>query len=118
MSEKPTLYETLEELDAGIFANKVNEAMKMAAQGTVQHGKKGSITVHLEFDQIGDSSSVQIKHTLKYTKPTKNGKQSEENTTTTPMYVDNLGYLTISPQTQDDLFAADKTNNVTKIGSR
>jgi hypothetical protein len=38
----PTLEETLQEFDAGIFVNKVTEALKQAALGTVQHGKKGS----------------------------------------------------------------------------
>jgi hypothetical protein len=75
----PTLDETLQEFDAGIFVDKVTEALKQAALGTVQHGKKGSVSLVFELSQIGDSSSVQVKHTLKYVKPTKNGKVSEEN---------------------------------------
>ncbi len=113
---KPTLDETLGEFDAGIFVQKATEALKMAATGTIQSGKKGSVTLHFELERIGDSSSVQVKHTLKFVKPTTNGKMAEENTTSTPMYVDNLGYLTISPQTQDDLFAV--SGNVTKIGNK
>lgn len=116
---QPNLDEILGELDAGIFVQKIEKALKEAALGTVNNGKKGSVTISLELEQIGSSSSVQIKHTLKYTKPTKNGKSMEENTTSTPMYVDNLGYLTINPQMQDDLFKATETSgNVTKIGSK
>ena len=114
----PTLEETLGEFDAGIFTSKVTSAFKLVALGTIENGKKGQVTIVLDLEQIGDSSSVQVKHTLKYSKPTKNGKATEENTTSTPMYVDGNGYLTISPQTQNDLFAADKTNNVTKIGQK
>lgn len=113
---KPTLNDTLDELDAGIFLAKAEEALKQVAMGVIATGKKGQVTITLDLDQINDSSSVMVKHTLKYNRPTKNGKTTEENTTSTPMYSDPLGYLTISPQTQDDLFAADKGNNVTKIG--
>ncbi|PPK72647.1 hypothetical protein B0F88_10380 [Methylobacter tundripaludum] len=114
---KPTLDETLGELDAGIFAQKTHEALKQVAMGVIATGKKGQVSITLDLDRIGDSSSVQIKHTLKFSRPTKNGKTSEENTTSTPMYADNLGYLTISPQTQDDLFKeSEKRGNVTKIG--
>ncbi len=117
MNENPTLYDTLGELDAGIFTNKVTESLKKVALGVVNHGKKGSVSITLDLEQIGDSSSVQIKHTVKFVQPTKNGKASEENTTSTPMYVNNLGYLTVSPQTQDDLFAADKSNNIQPLRS-
>lgn len=96
---KPTLEETLGEFDAGIFSNKAMAALKMVALGAIENGKKGSVTLTFELDQIGDSSSVQVKHTLKYTKPTKRGKSSEEDATTTPMYVDKDGFLTISPET-------------------
>ena len=114
----PTLDETIGEFDAGIFTSKVTSALKLVALGVIENGKKGQVTITLDLDQISDSSSVVVKHTLKYNKPTKNGKMLEENTTSTPMYVDREGYLTINPQTQNDLFAADKTNNVTKIGQK
>ncbi len=115
---QPTLEETLGELDAGIFTAKVTSALKLVSLGVIENCKKGQVTIVLDLEQIGDSSSVQVKSTLKYNKPTKNGKATEENTTSTPMYVDGNGYLTISPQTQNDLFAADKNNNVTKIGQK
>lgn len=118
MMSKPTLPEILGEFDAGAFETKTMKALIMAAQGVIDTGKKGSVTIVIDLDRIGDSSSVQVKHTLKYVKPTKNGKSSEENSTSTPMYVDREGYLTISPETQNDLFKADTNNNVTKINKR
>lgn len=95
---QPTLEETLGELDAGIFTAKVTSALKLVSLGVIENRKKGQVTIVLDLEQIGDSSSVQVK--------------------STPMYVDGNGYLTISPQTQNDLFAADKNNNVTKIGQK
>lgn len=114
METQYTLDNMLQELDAGIFVNKVTEALKMAALGTIQNGKKGCVTLVFEFSQIGDGCSVQVNHKLKYIKPTKNGKMIEENATITPMYVNKDGYLTISPELQADLFADDK-NIVTSI---
>jgi len=113
-----TLNDIIGEFDAGIFEAKTSAALKMVAIGVIESGKKGSVTIVLDLDQIGDSHSVQVKHTLKFSKPTKNGKSTEENTTSTPMYVNKDGALTISPEIQADLFNADKNNNVTKIGNR
>lgn len=113
----PTLDDTLQEFDAGLFVNKVTEALKMAALGTINHGKKGAVTLIIDLEQIGDSDSVQVKHTLKYVKPTKNGKVVEENATSTPMYVNKDGFLTISPELQADLFKAGQAN-VTTIRGR
>lgn len=103
---QPTISETLGEFDAGLFMEKVQESLKLVALGVVNSGKKGQVKITLDLGRIGDSSSVQVNHTLKYVKPTKNGKSVEENSTSTPMYVDNLGYLTIHPQTQADLFTS------------
>lgn len=113
MNTNPTINETFGKFDAGIFMDKVQESLKLVALGVVNIGKKGQLQITLDLEQIGASSSVQVKHTLKYVKPTANGKSSEENTTSTPMYVNNLGYLSISPQTQNDLF--DESEKVVKM---
>jgi len=115
MDIEDKLTDILGEFDAGIFNHKALETLKMVALGTVETGKKGKVVITLDFDRIGDSNSVQIHHSLNYTKPTKNGKISELNTTSTPMYVDNLGYLTISPKAQADLFQSEKPNNTLKF---
>lgn len=115
MENEDKLTEILGEFDAGIFNCKAMETLKMVALGTVETGKKGKVIITLDFDRIGDSNSVQIHHSLTYTKPTKNGKISELNTTSTPMYVDTMGYLTISPKAQADLFQSEKPNNTFKI---
>ena len=105
MQSNPTLPDTLGELDAGIFMQQAEAALKDVALGVIRcDKKKGSVTIILELDRIGESDSVTVNHTIKFSKPTKRGKATEEMTTSTPMYVNNLGYLTISPQTQDDIF--------------
>lgn len=111
--EKPTLDEILGEFDAGIFTDKATEALRIVALGVVQSGKKGSVSINIDLQQIGQSDSVTVKHTLKFSKPTKNGKQNEENTTATPMFVSNEGYLSVSSRTQRELFS--DAENVTKF---
>jgi hypothetical protein len=61
----PTIDEMIGEFDAGIFTSKVT-ALKLVTIGTIENDKKGQVTIILDFEQIGDSSSVQVKHTLKY----------------------------------------------------
>jgi hypothetical protein len=116
MSDTRTLDDTLQELDAGIFVNKATEALKKVALGVVNHSKNGSVTIQLDLSRIGESDSVQVKHTLKYNMPTIRGKLVEDNATTTPMHVSREGYLSVSPQTQQDMFNASST--VTPIKQR
>jgi hypothetical protein len=107
--ENPNITDTLGELDAGIFMQQLEAALKEVALGVIRcDKKKGSVTMVLELDRIGESDSVTVNHTLKFNKPTRRVKQTEEATTSTPMYVNNLGYLTISPQTQEDMFQANR----------
>lgn len=118
---QPNLYETLGEFDAGLFSQKTLEALKDTALAVIRGDgkKKGKVTIEIELDKIGDSSSVTVAHTLKVSKPTKRGKATEEDTTSTPMYVDNLGYLTIAPQTQEDLFKQENPGDkVAQFGVR
>lgn len=114
----PSLDDTLQELDAGIFAEKVTQAMKKVALGVVNNHKKGQVTITLDLEQIGETDYVQIKHTLKYNQPTIRGKLIEDNASSTPMHVSREGYLSISPLTQDDIFTPLPTNVSKIIGAK
>jgi len=95
----------ISELDGGMFAQKLGQALSDVAAGTIDHGKgrkKGKITIELDVQQIGESHQVQIGHTLKVSRPTLRGKATEEDTTTTPMYVGKGGKMTIAPDAQMD----------------
>jgi len=118
MPNNPTIEETLGEFDAGLFLKQLDTALKEVALGVIANDKKkGSVTINLELSRIGESSSVTVAHTLKFSKPTRRGKSGEEMTTSTPMYVNNFGYLTIHPQTQEDMFTQENSENVTLIRS-
>lgn len=94
----------IEELDAGVFSQKLARALADVALGVVTTGKKGRVTIQFDMDQIADSTQVSIDHKLTYAKPTENGKTGEENTTSTPVYVGSGGMLTILPNTNRDMF--------------
>src|SRR5512138_3809285 len=107
MSQTYDFTETLGELDAGVFASKLSRAVADTALGVMTNGdkgKKGKVTITLEFSRIGESSQVNVDHTLVYSKPTKRGKSSEEDTTQTTFYVGRGGHLSIVPHNQGQLF--------------
>jgi len=108
MSTKtPDFTDTLNELDAGLFSAKVSAAVAEAALATVEHGDKGKsarITIELTMKRIGDSSQIDLTHKLSYSRPTKRGKASEEDTTSTPLFVGRHGALGIAPEHQMQLF--------------
>lgn len=93
-----------EELDAGVFGQKVATALSDVALGVVSTGKPGEVTITFAMKQIGDSRQLEMSHKLKYSRPTAKGKLSEENTTKTPLYVGSRGALTLIPDTQQGLF--------------
>lgn len=92
------------ELDAGVFEQKLARSLSEVALGVVTTGKKGKVVVTFDMAQIANSSQVNLQHSLKYIKPTGNGKVTEENTTATPLHVGVGGKLTLFPDTQEKLF--------------
>lgn len=98
----------LGELDAGIFVNKIAAALNNTALGVLNNGGKGQVVLTFDIDRLSNSveeKRVDIKHKLKFVTPTPRGKQSEEDTTETPMYVGKGGKLTILQEDQGQLFA-------------
>lgn len=93
-----------EDLDGGVFAQKLARALSEVAGGVVDHDAKGRIDIQLNMQRIGQSYQVNIGHTLKYTVPTLRGKISEEDTTETPMHVNTGGKLSIFPENQHQMF--------------
>ncbi|HHW4669457.1 hypothetical protein LOD44_10425 [Xylella fastidiosa subsp. multiplex] len=91
--------------DGGILATKFAKALSDVALAINYTRKQGEVTLSLKLKPIGESSQVMIDHTLKYVEPKLRGKVTEEDTTSTPMYVGARGKLTLIPETQQQLFA-------------
>jgi len=104
---KPTDITTLfHDLDAGIFVQRLDAALRDTALGVVNTGKKGKITITLDLERIGDSHQVTCTHAIKYSKPTPKGKAMEEASTRTPLHVGTGGVLSLFPESQPGLFTA------------
>lgn len=94
---KTDIHYFLGELDAGIFENKLAQALSDVALGVVTHDKAGTVKIEFSIKKMdSDNPSVQIQHKISYVKPTKRGKSSEEDTTATPMYVHKGGALSVT----------------------
>lgn len=94
----------LEDLDAGVFLQKLSHAFSAVAGNVVDTGKTGEVSLKFSMSRIGNSHQVNIKHKLAFTMPTARGKASEEDTTETPMFVGSKGKLTLFPENQTQLF--------------
>lgn len=92
--------EFITDLDGGIFDRKLSIALSQVAAATVDHDKAGEVIVKLSFKKIPGTTQVHIGHQLKFTKPTADGKASEEETRTTAMHVGRFGALSLAPANQ------------------
>lgn len=88
----------MSELGAGVFSEKLSHILSSVALGTMLHGqkKKGKVTLEFTFDQTdSESDQVKVSHKIAHATPTKRGKKTEEDTTSTVLFVGKGGALTI-----------------------
>ncbi len=105
MANKPTnAQQFVADLGAGTFANQLGTAISMVAQGAVANNKKGKIQITLEIARIGDSSQVEVAHTLAFVEPTAKGKRAEDTTSKTPMHLNTSGDVTLFANHTSQLF--------------
>lgn len=102
--------EFLAELDGGSFERMLSIAMSESAAAAVDHQKKAVVTLQLSFEPIKGTHQVHVEHKLSFSRPTLEGKRSEEATRGTPMHVGKYGALSISPPNQ--LAFMDKAGNL------
>ena len=93
----------IDELDAGVFSEKVAHALSQMALAVCEHGRDGSLQLTFKVKRLGNGSQVNVAHRMLSTRPTLRGKVSEEDTTETPMHVGAGGAMTIFPENQMDL---------------
>ncbi|OOG61416.1 hypothetical protein B0E46_15670 [Rhodanobacter sp. B04] len=114
--QQDQLYDLLGELDAGVFIQKVTRALTEVALGAVTTNKAGKVVLTFDVKQIGTSNQVNVHHSLKFIKPTPNGRVTEENKTETPVYVGVGGVLTSLPEKQEKMFDKDGSKAVPDKG--
>lgn len=96
--------EFLSSLRGGVFEQKVAAALSDTALGVINTGKAGTVTLTFSLKQIAESNQVNCSHKLAFVMPTKNGKQAQEDTTDTPLYVNRGGRISIFPENQTQMF--------------
>lgn len=99
--------EFITDLDGGRFDTLLSIALSQVAAGVVDHDAKGSVTVKLDFAKVPGSHQVTCAHKLTFTRPTADGKASEEVTRKTSLHVGQMGRLTLVPENQMKIFERD-----------
>lgn len=96
--------EFIEDLDGGVFADKVSRILGEVAGAVMDHQKKGLVVINLAITP-GGGSQVMVSHDIAYKRPTTRGMASENDTTTTPMHVGKGGKMSFFPENQTKLFS-------------
>lgn len=92
--------EFLSDLDGGVFDRKLSIALSQVAAASVDNDKAGEVSVKFTFKKIPGTTQVHCEHQLKFSRPTMDGKASEEEKRTTPLHVGKFGKLSIAPENQ------------------
>lgn len=94
----------INDLDGGVFAEKVARALSDVAAGVIDYDDKGELNIKLKLARIGNSYRVAVKHALTYKVPEANGSYSQENTTESVMHVNTGGRMSMFPENQHQMF--------------
>lgn len=103
MANEPTstdINALLDDLDAGIFREKLGRTLSDVAAGIIATGKQGKVTVTFTMKQIDDARQISMSHEVSKVEPTAKGKKTEVNITSTPLHVGRGGKLTLFPENQ------------------
>lgn len=84
------------DLDGGIFERKLSIALSQVAAACTDHDKVGEVLIKLSFSQIPGTGQVRCEHTLKFVKPTLDGKSGEEEKRATVLHVGKYGALSLA----------------------
>jgi hypothetical protein len=92
--------EFINNLDGGMLDRKLSVALSQVAAASVDNNKEGKVTIEFAFKRIPGTTQVHCAHTLKFSKPTADGKAGEEEKRTTALHVGKFGRLTLAPENQ------------------
>jgi len=98
----------LSDLDSGVFERKLSAALSQVAAAAIDNEKEGEVAIKFSFKRIPGTGQVHCTHTLKFVRPTKDGKAGEDEKRTTALFVGKGGRLTLAPENQLDMFTQPK----------
>jgi hypothetical protein len=102
--------EFVTDLDGGMFDRMLSIALSQTAAAVVDHERVGEVTVKFKMEKIQGTTQIRLAHTLKFSKPTMNGKAGEETEGATVLHVGRYGALSLA---QPSLLAKDRQGNLT-----
>jgi hypothetical protein len=97
------LAEFLTDLHGGTFEQKLSRALADTAAAVIDNEAAGKVIVTFDMKAI-NAAQVNVKHQVKYERPTRNGKHMEQDTTSTPMHVGEKGAMSFFPKNQGQFF--------------
>ena len=100
MSNPTEINQFVNDMNGGVFAEKISRALSDVAAGVMDNGGTGKVTLEFNIKRVGETYQVKIDHKLAHKRPTANGDQSENNTTATLMHVGVGGSMTLFPVSQ------------------
>lgn len=110
--ENPEL-NALPEINAGVTLERLEVAMKQVGIGVANSGKKGKVTLTLDFSpQKNAEGQVNIDATVLFKKPNDKGFTSEQRVDSTPMFVTKYGLSSMPNQPGLEF---DKSEKVTQL---
>jgi len=89
--------EFIEDLDGGVFKEKLAMILSDVALAVVTNEKEGTVNIKMKIKQIGEGSQVNFETTTEFKKPSKYGSKGESSTKNTPMHVGFGGKVTLFP---------------------
>jgi len=100
MSNPTEINQFINDLDGGVFSERLGKILSDVAAGVMDHEKAGKVSIDLNIKRVSDTFQVHIDHKVTYKRPTARGDISENNVTTTLMHVDVGGEMTLFPKSQ------------------
>jgi hypothetical protein len=91
------------DLDGGQLEEKFSKVISLVAGAVMDHGTAGEITIKFKIKKLSEQQ-VMVEHDLYFMRPTQRGKQSENETNKTPMFVGEKAKVTFLPEHQNTMF--------------
>jgi len=113
MSKPTEVNQFINDLDGGVFTERLSKILSDVAAGVMDHERGGNVTISINMKRVDNTYQIKLDHKVTYKKPTARGDISENNTTATLMHVDVGGEMTLFPKSQvkqGQMHLADRNN--------
>lgn len=99
------LKDFLKSLEGGVLYEALENILSDVAFATRNNDRrvKGRVNISLTFEKFADEQ-VMVSHKIDYKKPTNKGSIQEDRQSSTPMFVNKGGELTLFRKDQEDMF--------------